>query len=291
MRSAVAIVMCSLVVGLPVGCAEEKQLPGRGAVVAPDTPGADSAIPTESDPKAKDVVDRCLKAATGGDPAKLAKTRISRMVCSGHMILAGQNNVPVETTFKTEAVWPDRVRADREFKSDAHPSIAVGFRRPTVWMFLHENRSVWKEVPQASPAEAERLAAIESVGNYWMVLLVPLTDPKTVVFGAESVTTGPQPAEKVKAFVPGCPVFTLWFDPATNFLRRIEYTKTSDRGQTLEDVMILDGHKPFDGINMPTSIEHQLNAMTVEKWTVDSVEYPPSIDEARFDPPKSDAKK
>src|SRR5207248_1316472 len=118
-----------------------------------------------------------------------------------------------------QAVWPDRARVDYEFPARPGARLAQGFRRPTLWMFQFEDGR-WKEVEQGSPAETERLATLDLVGTYWMPLLVPLLDAgdpqKVVVFDPQSVTTEPQPADKVKVHVRACGpvVFTLWFEPA-----------------------------------------------------------------------------
>src|SRR5438874_4946984 len=77
------------------GCGSEKQLPEVSAVAPPDTGDPMAGVPKESDPKAVELVNRSLEAATRdgtgkGDPARLAKARVSRMVAAGHMRLPGQ---------------------------------------------------------------------------------------------------------------------------------------------------------------------------------------------------------
>jgi hypothetical protein len=303
MRIAVMWAAAAIAAAVLCGCGSEKQLPEVDAVTASDTADPTARMPKESDPKAVELVNQALEAATRdgtgkGDPARLAKTRVIRVVASGHMRLAGQNPglAPVEAKRTFQAVWPDRARWDYELTARQGARALLGFRRPAAWMFQFEDGR-WRELTPQAPGQIERLAAVESVGNDWMALLVPLLDvgdpQKVVVFDPQTVTDEPQPAHKIKVHVRSCGpvVFTLWFDPATHYLRRVEYTQTSDAGQQVNDAMVLDGHKPFGGVVLPTRLEHDRNREPVEVWTVESVEFPDKIDEAQFDPPKTDEKK
>lgn len=285
----VAAVVFGALCGLAAGCGAEKQLPKGQAGTPPDARGGEPEVPAASDPKAREVVDRALRAA--GDPAKVARLRTSKATFSGMMKRAAATGefAAIKTTSTTDAVWPDRARVEYRFEAAGMPPMAIGFRRPVVWTFVLRDNARWEEVPAPDPGDVERQAMTDMTSTYWMPLLVPLLDPRTVVFEPRTVTTGPQPAEVVKAHVPGCPVFTLWFDPATNFLRRVDCTRT-DRGQRVADAVILDGHKPFDGVTAPGKMLHERNNVGVEEWTLDALDFPEKIDEARFDPPKDDKK-
>jgi hypothetical protein len=293
MRSVLLLAGGFMAAAILTGCGPEKQLPDAVTVDSTTGPDTGPQIPATSHEEAKKLVARYLQAASGGDPARLAKLRVSRMVCSGNMKRADEKNnfVRVETTFRMEAVWPDLCRAEYDFQSRSFASLAMGFRRPAVWIFEHKDRARWEEVQQPNPGEYGRLALIDLVGCYWLPLLVPLTDPATVVFDARLVTDEPQPMDTVKVHVPDCPVvFTLWFDPKSGRLRQVDYAKTMNR-QTVLEMVILDGHKPFDGITAPSQFVHKRNGDPVEEWKVETLEFPEKIDSTRFDPPKVEEKK
>ncbi|HJZ57189.1 MAG TPA: hypothetical protein VKE74_19625 [Gemmataceae bacterium] len=295
MRSILVLVVGLLTAAGLVGCGQEKQLPDAVAVSPAETPDTGPAVPAASEEKAKEWVDRYLKAATGGDPTRLAKARVTKMTLSGMMQLpAGEDQttpgglVRVENSRVIEAAWPDRIRSEDVFQSRSLRPMTTGIRRPAVWSYQKQPTGDWQALPLSQ--ELEQVTIIEFIGNYWMPLLVPLTEPGTIVFDARTTSIGQQPAETVKVSVKDCPVFTLWFDPKTDYLMRIDYVYEQSR-RSVPNVVMLSGHRSFDGLTLPGMIGYTRNGIGVAEWKVESLEFPPQIDSTRFDPPKAEEKK
>src|SRR5262249_42626098 len=107
-----------LLAAVVVGCGPAKELPeivptqrGSGQLSADPFGPA----PAQSDPAAKAVLDRAVKAITGDDPKPLEKAQVSRGTAHGSRHLPNRAE-PAEATRVTEAVWPDRARVEVQFK-------------------------------------------------------------------------------------------------------------------------------------------------------------------------------
>ena len=88
----------------------------------------------------------------------------------------------------------------------------------------------------------------------------------------------------VKASIPGCPVFTLWFNEKTSLLGLVTCTH-QEGGATIQKRFTLTGYKPIGGVQLPTRIELARNTQTVEQWEVTSWDFVDKIDDAVFDLP------
>ena len=100
-----------------------------------------------------------------------------------------------------------------------------------------------------------------------------------------------QPAETVKVAVPGCPVYTLWFDPATLRLGVVSYTHAETAGGGLFHKRLTVGqHKDFGGVLLPTRLEFSRNGQSVEEWTVDKWDLGAAVDDGVFNPPTAGKK-
>ena len=268
-----------VLVALLGGCGPGKELPDatQKVVTGPQTPPP-ATIPAASDDKAKAVVDAALKATSGGDVARLQKVKAFRSSGTGLMQRpVGGQNLNLETTREFETVWPNACRLRVE--SQSLKPFTLGMRRPAVWM-----REGDQAVPIPDPRAAEESVAVDTVGHNWILYLVPLLDPKTVVFDAAQLTVGTKPHNRVKAAVPGYPVFTLTFDDAHRLVD-VEYAHL-ETGGWITKVLRLDAHKPFDGILLPTKIESVRNGVAVERWTMTKYQVVEKIDDAAFDAPK-----
>lgn len=270
-----------------VGCGPEKELP----TVLPSATDRDKAaadpVPTTSDPAAKAFVDACIRTATDGHPERLDKARAFTARMSG-LIRANNQNNPSSRELK--AVWPDRLRVDQDLPVGDVKRLLFGLRRDTVWLV----RTTAAGAEDATPDDqAERAAYVraDAVAEFWLATLVPLADPRTVLFDARSQELLPNqpPVDTVKAAVPGCPVYTLWFDPGTKLLGLVTYTHRELTVTYKKQVRLAD-HAPRNGVQLPTKTAYARNAVTLGEWTVAEWEFVGSIDEAAFDPPAADKK-
>lgn len=276
-----------LVAGLALGpvaagCGPEKELPTEVRVgTARDEP-ATPPIPSASDPEAVRIVDLAVRAATDGHPERLAKARANRVTLRGVVLRATGR---VATTRRIQAAWPDRLVLVDEFNENGPLAITVGLRRPNLWIRRTQDGET-TAVPVAEPEKDSAAYAADAVGRHWMALLVPLTDPKTVVFEPGKRSAGGRGADTLKAAVPGCPVFTLLFDDQTHHLAQVQFQQVEyDKTAAKSKVFGLAGYRAFDGLTLPAKIDYAQNGQLVEEWSVDGWEFPAAADEAAFDPP------
>ncbi len=240
-------------------------------------------VPTKSEAAAVAVVERAIKVATDGHPERIEKAKTNRVAMKGVVI---RPTGPVATIRKIEAVWPDRFALADEFNDGGPVKVLMRLRRPLLWTAnQREGKTTPVEFPDIKVYEAAFSA--DAAGRHWLALLVPLADPKTIVFDAKKQTVNGQTWDAIKASVPGCPVFTIWFDEKTGHLGRIDFAHLEPgRPTPTQKVFTLGLHRAFDGVIAPAKIDYRENAILVEEWNVDSWEFPDRLDDAGFDPPK-----
>lgn len=264
-----------------LGCGPGKQLPDKVAPPSQRSGPEPDAPPATSEEAAKKIVAKCLDATTEKNPLRIEKAKASKSTAKGVMQRPLLEQIAtVETTRRVQAVWPDRTKWVYDFKSDVIKPLSVGLRRPAVWV-----RDGNDPVPLPDTRAAEDVVLIDTTGQYWMLMLVPLTDPKAVVFAAGTAPIGPRTADTFKLALPGLPVFHLAVDQQTGLLARVEYANTED-GVVIRKILSLSDYKPTAGVQLPTKIEFVRNNNLVEKWSVESWEFVDAIDNAVFDPPK-----
>jgi hypothetical protein len=241
-------------------------------------------VPEKSEPTAVAVVEKALKAATDGHPERLGKAKANRLRMKGSVVGPGR---PIPTLRRVEAVWPDRFSQTDEMSPDSGlGTILIRLRRPVLWVGnVKEGKTTPAEVPDLKDREAA--LAAELVGRHWMALLVPLSDPKTVVFAAKKEPLNGLPADVIRAAVPGSPVFTLRFDEKTGLLGRIDFSQV-EPGSAVSTIKFftLGQHRAFDGLMLPGRVEYRQNALPLEEWEAESWEFPERIDDAGFDAPR-----
>lgn len=273
-----------LAVGLAAaGCGPEKEAPTEVRVGTGRAEAAGPAAPKTSDPAAKEFVERVLKAATDGHPERVDKGRTNTSLVKG--LSRGPDGKFASATRTVRAAWPDRFRVDFNFPTAEPRDRLMGLRRPAFWMYTSSPAGL-AEFRVPNPQEYADLLAADAAGQHWLPMLVPLADPKVVVFDARKQDLAGRPAETVKAAVPGCPVYTLWFDPQTLRLGVVSYTHAEGAGGSpLNKRLTMDKHKEFGGVMLPTRMEFSRNGQTVEEWTVDAWDLGAAVDDAAFDPP------
>lgn len=277
--------VAALVMGLAVlaGCERGKELPKEVIPPSEQTTPAESPTPTASQPEAAKVVERAIKATTDGHPERIEKFKTSRASMKGVF-----KNGPVFSprVRRVEAVWPDRIFQSDEYNENGPIQVMIGDRNHSMWTRIRRGgRTEPWEPPD--PVKFEEANTADAVGRYWMPLLVPLTDPKTIVFDAKKQTVGVLSLDVIKAAVPNCPVYTLWFEDRTGYLVRVDFNH-------LEPLTSVPKAKNFnlemqrrfpDGVVLPGKIGYRENGEGREEWTVDSWEAVPKIDDATFEPP------
>lgn len=274
-----AVSACAL-----VGCQPAKDIPDvvpKGA-----EPSDAPKVPTASDPAAKEYVAKAVAKFTGGKPELLAKGKVSRAVLKGNRQEGSQSLIDVTRT--VAAVWPDRL-ADTDVMAaqGQNVTLTVYLRRPRMTPIRNG-----VEVSLPNLVEREHTFAADQTGQYWMALLLPLTDPKAIVYDLQS-TSGPAPGtgaltpvHTLKLSLGDFPVYQLTFDAKTDLLLRAEYSLT-ELGVSHRYQWTVLGHKSGpDGQMLPAKTEYRQDGHLGEQFEVEKWEFPATIDDAEFSPPK-----
>lgn len=281
-----AWVAIAAVAAVVVGCGPAKELPDD--VIKHVEPGEKPvAVPAASEPKAKEYVEKATKAFAAGKPELVAKGKVSRLTLKGKQFRRDVG--PVEVARTIGAVWPGRLVDTDTFQLQGRGVVLSAYlQRPQFTVV--ENGVENESLP--GRAEMERNFAADNTAQHWMALLLPPTDPKAVVFEfqSSSVTspqTGqPQSLQLVKLALPDFPLFQLAFDPKTDLLVRVEYSTTEQGVRRKKQWSALE-HKPGpDGQMLPSKTEVRYDGQVVEQWEVEKWEFPATIPDAEFSPPK-----
>jgi hypothetical protein len=283
---AAGVALTMLAAAIP-GCGPGKELPDEIPKTTENTEKG-SGVPTASEPAARAYVEKALKAFTGGKPELVTKVKFSRAV------LNGTSQLPIEnrpTEFSSErtiaAAWPDRFAVTNHLtKPGLELNAGIWLRGKDLTMlhgsveFNPPNRA---EIIQTEPANVAL--------GHWMATLVPLADPRAIVFDFQSASVippqggQPQPVQMLKLALPDFPVFQLAFDPKTDLLIRVE-SSIPDQGVRVRKLWTASDHKPGpDGRILPGKTEVRHNNTVVEIWTVEKWEFPAEIPETEFAPP------
>jgi hypothetical protein len=277
-----------LVAAVVFGCGPAKELPDETPVSTDrghDPGSGPESVPAKSDPAAVEIVDRAVKAHTQNNPGLLAKGKVSRMTAGGNVKLpAGM--VPTRRGFA--ARWPDHVKWSYDFNPPGPGNLTLILRGAFTW---------WGEngVQNANlnPQKIREDLLADGYGLHWLVLLFPLKESDTVVYGLhKGAGEGTPPADVVRVSIPGRPTYRLHVAPSTGFLTKIEYHYTDLLGVPALTEWVLSDHKSYDGFLLPGQMrmirttERPKHRDEVQDWTVDRWEFPEKLDEADFNPPK-----
>jgi hypothetical protein len=277
----IALVSASLVVAaVLVGCGPAKEYPS--APPREEVPREQPEVaPTTSQPAARTAFDKAVNAYTGGKPELLARGKVSRVTARGSGFFpAGNQKDWVPTVRHLQTVWPDRVQWTYDMKGNLNKPVTTWIRRPHVWL---KDGTEMKDVP--NPAAMERVALADVYAQHWLPLMLPALEPKAVVYDLQQAALAGNPVQTLKISLPEMPVYELTFDAKSHRLVRVEFT-LSDYGQRIKTVVNLGDHKLTEGLLLPHGIESSRNGEPVEQWAVDRWEFPASIDEGEFSPPK-----
>jgi hypothetical protein len=259
-------------------------LPSEEEVVKPADAGEKPvAVPAASDPKAKEYVEKAVKAFTAGKPELVGKGNTSRAVLKGRVIRQDVGTTDTERTIT--AVWPDRIAVTDDVQGRR---VTAYSHRPN-FAVVQQGREV-EELPNR--AETARNFTADVTAQHWMCVLAPLLDKKAVVFDARpadvvSPQTGqPQAVNLLKLALPDSPLYQLVFDGKTDLLLRVEYTLVEQGVRRRKRWSALE-HKPGpDGQMLPSKLEMGHDGTIVEQWAETKWEFPATIPDTEFSPPK-----
>jgi hypothetical protein len=236
-------------------------------------------VPSTSHPEAAKLVEKLLASATEGHPERLDKLKVSKQFARGRYRLF--NNEFAGATRTIQGVWPDKARVNYEYASTEIKGALFLLRRPTV-RFWQVDSTGPKEMPQENPKESLEIVTGEVIGEHWIPSLVPLRDPRTVVFGAKREPLGDQIVDVFSAAIPDGPIYTIWINQKTGLPGLIGYSQV-ERGQRIKKQVAVGGYKAEGGVFLPTQIEARRGNETVQEWTVTAWEFPEKLDDALFE--------
>lgn len=289
-----AWVAIATVAAVVVGCGPGKELPAESDIITPTDPGEKPvAVPAESAPDARAYVEKAVKAFTAGKPELVAKGKYSRTVLKGTMTLPIDNQkTPFQTTRTIVAGWPDRFTGINELSSQ-------GLNMP-VGTWIRESElsvrqgTVDRDVPNRGEYLKNTLADVAA--QHWMPLLLPLVEPKAIVFDYQSASipslqAGPQAGQaqdvkQIKFALPDYPLFQLTFDAKTDLLVRVEYTTMEQGVRRRKQWSALEHKAGPDGQMVPSKTEMRHEGQLVEQWEIEKWEFPAKIDDSEFSPKK-----
>jgi hypothetical protein len=107
-----------------------------------------------------------------------------------------------------------------------------------------------------------------------------------VVFDFHKSSVGQTPIETLKLSLADFPIYQLSFDAKTSALLGVQYT-TKTSGVEEHKTGIFAEHKlGADGLLLPGRAEFQINKRVVEIWVAAKWEFPATIEDKEFSPPK-----
>lgn len=285
-RLATGVALAAFGVAL-VGCGPAKQLPDAADLpTAPGTGEKAPAVPTQSEAAAREYVETVRKAFGGGNADLVAKSALSRATLKG-MMVDPESAAQASAKRTIAAGWPDRFFGGNEI------DVGGGQSRIRVWV-RGDALSIYqgdREQDRVNVAEYLKIVRADAVGQHWMALLLPLADPKAVVYDLKSAdvvlphTSQSRPMKLLKLVLPERPTYQLTFDAKTDLLVRVEYTTVELGGQMRKQWTVVEHKSGPDGRMLPTKTECRHKGALVEKWDVEKWEFPASID-ADFDTKK-----
>jgi hypothetical protein len=284
-----AWVVFATVAAVAFGCKPAKELPSEEEVVKPADAGEKPVtVPAASDPKAKAYVEKAVKAFTAGKPDVLAKGKASRVTLKGRVHRQDAGGM-IDTARTIAAVWPDRLTGIDDSQIQGQRNVVSVYLHRPQFAVLFDGRER-EDLP--GRAEMARNFAADETAQHWMALLLPLVEPKAVVFDLQSTSvTAPQTGEQqavhlLRVSLPDLPLYQLAFDAKTDVLIRVEYLLTEQGTRRRKQWSVLEHNPGPDGQLLPTKIEMRHDGSVVEQWQAEKWEFPATIPDAEFSPPR-----
>jgi hypothetical protein len=269
-----------------VGCDPAKELP-------PDTPKSaqpgerPEQVPAASEPAAKSYVEKAVASYTGGKPELVAKGKFSRLHLKGKEVWPQTENW-AEATRTIAAVWPDRLHFADELQHQGNLlRVEVWRHRPRIVVMI-----AGQEYTQSTPAELERIQATDSTGQHWMPLMLPLTDPKAIVYELKNQSGTDAEGRRVemktlKLALPELPVYQLTFDASTNALIRVDYVLIQGGAPSPRSWSMSDHKVGPEGLLLPAKMGERIGNAPKSEWAESKWEFPATIKDEEFSPPQN----
>jgi hypothetical protein len=269
-----------VVLAAVVGC-NDSGPPKRSLAKPVDDGGANTppvaakkvSKPDRTDPAAEAVIEKLLKAHTGGKPELIEPLKTHAITRKGQFTIGEQSQ---ETVWRMTAAWPDRYRVEMEWPAQGGTRDLMVQNGPEGWKLMRAAGDV-RPVP-FTPGEYAPFVA--DAYAEWATLLVPLLD------AAARVAALPPDgaAGKVWVWVAGRPAVLLSIDEKSGLLTRVDY-EVPEVGGAITASLVLSEHKPVNGVLLPTKVDYSRNNRPTARWASSEVEFPKAAPADAFTKP------
>jgi hypothetical protein len=270
-----AILVTAVGVFTPIACNDTTPPPIQ-TVAKDERPVAEIVQPPTPEEKkeAADRLDRAIKAQ-GGPEHLRTKLRIIVQRMKGQMFYPDEGMVRIEQELKTQL--PDRLRLHTvAFRRQGREEGAITVSGNVAWFTLG---GLTKPMGEAERADLNQEVAFRRTTN-----LQPLKDEEFVVRPVEGEPMSGQPTVGLLVGSKKFPATRYYFDAKSNLLVRT-LCKAWPEGSAIQQREILfSGHKPFDGVMLPTEYTDKRNGQVVLTLKID-YSFPEKLDEKEFTPP------
>ena len=282
MRYVRVLFIGAMIAAIAFGCGPAKELPDEVPQVKKATgipPDPHGKAPEASEPEAKAIVDRAVKAITQNRIEVQAKARICRVVANGKMKPLNSQDM-TETVRTVFSVWPDRVLTTYEFREGAYPKITFGLNSPIGWLLVGKG----PYIPGPDLAENGQIITIDIMAQHWIPLSLALTYHNAIFYAVQK-NTPKAGMTSIKFRMKDLPIYLVAFDDQSGLPLGVDYYPF-EQGTRVHKVVKFSDHKDVGGLMLPTSLQMSQNDRDTEQWIVDLWEFPDRFDDKSFDLPK-----
>jgi hypothetical protein len=223
------------------------------------------------DKEAWAIVERAIKAQ--GGEAKLARTRTCSRREAGTLFGPGKD---IDLKFTAEVV--------RNLPGQVRSTIDFGKALRTVVVLDSDTGWVRSGGPAAKMVKEYRQELREQAYIAWLATLVPLKDPAFALKVLPDTKLNSEPAAALQVSRNGHADATLYFLKSTGLLAKIAQ-RTGKGGASEDKEYLFSAYKEFDGVNLPTLEQVNVNGKKKAETTVTAYKFLPRPDPSAFTRP------
>lgn len=275
MRTCVVVVGCVVLgcggsSGPPIKTARQVEQRNDGV---PVFPVADA--PAASDPSAAATAAKILAAHTGNDPGLVDKVKTVLVVRDGVMHPRpgeGAGDLPVK--FEFTASWPDTCK---------YAYIPSG---GTAITMLRVNARSTRFPDQPPLSETDIAAFHRDAFGEWLLLCVPLGDPKAVFAPGPELSVDGKKYPGIRLWMKDAPQVILSYDPATFRVVKWTYNGLSMSGVDAQIELVTSNYGTAHGLVYPGTIVVRHAGQPMITFNKSTVAFPKAFDKDTFTLPK-----
>jgi hypothetical protein len=259
---------CSDTAGPPVQTAKPVEKRNDGVPVFPL-----AAAPKASDPAAAATAAKILAAHTDGNPALVEKVRTVRVTRAGKQLGQGEaGSFPV--SFEFVGQWSDTCKYS--FRPVAGPGITL----------LRVGGRSTRSPEQPPLTESEIAAFHRDAFGEWLLLSVPLADPRAVFAPGPEEKVDGKSYPSVRLWLAEAPQVIIHYDPATYRVVQWSYNGLSAAGGEVQIDLVPSKYESRGGLLYPELLTVRHAGKEMVTCHQSTVEFPKTFDKDTFTLPK-----